>query len=211
MHVKRTWLVAVLATVVALSSTQAARAQTSTRVAVVNIGVVFTKYDKAKLFKTEMEQLLKPFKDEAEKIKKDILAYKNARDSAKDPKQRDDYDNAMRVLSRRLEDLDIEARKRVGKRQEEHLVQLYKEVTDHIQAVAQANGVHLVLGYGDPPSADLMTFGNVNRKLSNMDMGGLTPLFFHGSLDISETVVTSLNRAFAGGGGAAVTPTGLNK
>jgi Skp family chaperone for outer membrane proteins len=201
--VKRmTWIVALLATFALAGS---ARAQ-GTRVALVNIGTVFTKYDKANAFKTEMEKELKPFKDEAEKIKKNMLAWQDAGKNAKDAKERDTAEQNIRVLKRQLEDLDIEARKKIGKRQEDHLIQLYKEVTHHIKSVASANGIHVVLGYGEPPNQDLFSFMNINRKLSAMDMGAVTPLYFHESLDISEYVVQSLNRSLVN-----AAPTGLQK
>jgi Skp family chaperone for outer membrane proteins len=213
---RMTWMVAALTAVGMLGLAGQARAQnTGTRVAVVNIGTVFTKYQKAINFKSEMEATLKPFKDRAEKIKKDVLAYQQGiQNPQTDPKLKEQYDQAIRALKRQLEDLDLEARKSIGAKQETHLIQLYKEVTTHIQAVASSNGIHIVLGYGEPPDADLMSFQNINRKLTGMDMGGTVPLYFHSSLDISELVVTSLNRAYAaagGAGGTTATPTGLQK
>ncbi len=194
---KMTWFVAALATIATVSMAGQVHAQaTGTRIAVVNIGTVFTKYEKAKNFKSEMEATLKPFKDEAEKIKKNVLAYQDAFSKAANAKEKEQYEGALRVLKRQLEDLDLEARKRVGKKQEDHLIQLYKEVSQHIQAVAQSNGIHMVLGYGEPPDGDVYSFMNINRKLSAMDMGSATPLFLHPSLDISDTVVTSLNRSY---------------
>ncbi|MCS7044898.1 MAG: OmpH family outer membrane protein [Gemmataceae bacterium] len=209
-----TWMVAALTAAAALTPTGPVQAQaTGTRVAVVNIGVVFTKYEKAKNFKTEMEKMLQPFKEQAEKIKKDLLSYQAAlADPKYDEKAKEQYAQAIRVLKRRLEDLDIEARKAIGTKQENHMIQLYKEVADQIQAVSVANGIHLVLGYGEPPDPkELLTFPNINRKLTGMDMGGTVPLYFHSSLDISEHVVAALNSAYARalGNGGVVTPTGL--
>jgi Skp family chaperone for outer membrane proteins len=201
------WCAAVLATLATFGLAEKARAQT--RVAVVNIGAVLTKYEKAKTIKAEMEQTLKPFKEEAEKIKKNLIAYGEASQKTTDAKLREQYDQAQRVLKRQLEDLDLEARKKLSTRQEQNLIQLYTEVTKHIEAVANANGIHLVLGFGEPPDANLLTYMNINRKLSAMDMGSTVPLFYHQSLDISETVISSLNRAFTGG--TAVTPVSNQK
>lgn len=204
---RMTWFVAALVGAATLNLTGQVHAQaTGTRVAVVNIGVVFTKYQKAVNFKAEMEATLKPFKEKAEQIKKNVLAYQaGIADPKTDVKLKEQYQQAVISLKRQLEDLDIEARKTIGKRQEEHLIHLFKEVSDHIQRVASANGFHLVLGYGEPPDTDLMTFANINRKLTGMDMGGTVPLYFHSGLDISEVVVQSLNRSVAatptGGGG----------
>lgn len=208
---RMTWMVAALATSLTLSLTGQVRAQTTgTRVAVVNIGVVFTKYEKAKNFKKEMEDALKPFKDRAEKIKKDILAYQGGiSNPATDIKLKEQYQKAIVDLKRALEDLDLDARKSIGKRQEEHLVQLYKEVSEHIKGVANTNGFHLVLGFGEPPDLDLFSLQNIDRKLTAMNMGGTVPLYFHSALDISDTVVLSLNRSY--GGGTVGTPTSNQK
>lgn len=202
---RMTWMVAALALT---CLTGQVRAQsTGTRVAVVNIGTVFTKYEKAKNFKEEMEKTLKPFKDQAEKVKKDILAYQaGINDPKRNDKEKEQYAQAIRVLKRQLEDLDLEARKSIGQKQETHLIQLFKEVSQHIQAVSSANGIHLVMGFGEPPDADLFTFANINRKLSGMDMGGSVPLYYNSALDISEIVVASLNRSY--GGAVSATPTG---
>ena len=205
---RMTWMVAALVGTLCLAGQ--ARAQgTGTRVAVVNIGVVFTKYEKAKNFKEEMERDLKPFKDEAEKIKKNVLDYQNAINNPKVPeKDKEQYAAYLRTLKRQLEDLDLEARKKIGKRQEEHLVQLYKEVSAQIQTVASSNGIHLVLGFGEPPNEDLLSFMNINRKLTGMDMGSTVPLYFNPALDISEHVVAALNQAYRG---TSATPTGGQK
>lgn len=207
---RMTWMVAALATVTTLCLAGQARAQgTGTRVAVVNYGVVFTKYEKAKNFKEEMERELKPFKEEAEKIKKSVLEYQTAYNNPKVPeKDKEQYAAYLRTLKRQLEDLDIAARTKIGKRQEEHLVQLYREVSNQIQTIASSNGIHLVLGFGEPPNEDLMSPKNIDRKLTGMDMGYLVPLYFHASLDISEHVVAALNQAYRA---TSATPTGGQK
>jgi Skp family chaperone for outer membrane proteins len=203
--VKRmTWMVAALATFALAGQ---AHAQ-GTRVALVNIGTVFNKYDKAKNFKTEMEGVLKPFKEEADKVKKDMLAYNEALKTEKDPQKRDQWEQGLKNSKRRLEDLDAEARRKIGPRQDAHLMQLYKEVSEHIKSVASANGIHVVFGYGEPPDNDLFSPQNVDRKLRMMDMGAMTPLYFHASLDISDYVVQSLNRSY---GAVNATPTASQK
>ena len=207
---RMTWMVAALATTWTLGvASQAHAQQAGTKVAVVNIGTVFNKYQKAIDFKKMMEDTLKPYKDQAEKIKKDVLAYQGGINNPQtDIKLKEQYQQAIVKLKRQLEDLDGEARKIIGKKQEDHLIQLYKEVATHIQAVASSNGFHLVLGFGEPPDADLFTFVNINRKLTAMDMGALVPLYHHASLDISELVAASLNRSY---GGTTATPTGQQK
>lgn len=180
-------------------------AGTGTRVAVVNVGQVFSKYEKAKTFKSELEETLKPYKTEAEKLRKGVLYYqeqlekKNFKDYTKEQ-----FEQGILDHKRKLEDLDRNVRSVIGKKQEDQLVQLWKEVNTHIQAFAQANGIHLVMGYGDPLTPEEMTaFPNINRKMQGMDLGSVTPLFVGQGLDISGDVVRSLNDHYQRNGGAA--------
>jgi Skp family chaperone for outer membrane proteins len=175
-----------------------------TRVAVVNIGLVFSKYDKAKTFKTELEETLKPYKGQAETLRKDILSFKESiekKDYSKFSKEQ--FEAGIVDRQRKMEDLDREVRRLIGKKQEDQLVQLWKEVNTHIQAYAQSNGIHVVMGYGDPMTAEeLHAFPNINRKMQGMDLGAAVPLFVGQGLDISNDVVRSLNDYYQRCGGA---------
>src|SRR5262245_32331757 len=110
-----TWMVAALATAWTLGVASQAQAQAAgTKVAVVNIDTVFNKYQKAIDFKKMMEDTLKPYKDQAEKIKKDVLAYQGGINNPQtDIKLKEQYQQAIVKLKRQLEDLRSEER-RVG-------------------------------------------------------------------------------------------------
>ena len=166
------------------------------RVAVVNIGVVFTQYEKAKQFKGQMEKMLQPFKDQAERLKAEIAKLEaQQKDMQTRAEDKAKFEQAIITGKRKLEDLDREARAKIGKQQEEHLIALYKEVVNAVKEHAETHGIQIVLGYGEPPDADLFTFANINRKLTGMDMGGSVPLYFRPGIDISQHVVDSLNGA----------------
>ena len=104
---------------------------TGTRVAVVNVGLVFSKYQKAIFYKAELENTLKPFKAKGEKIAADMKMYGEAikNKNYKDAKMKDDYEQYFLKLKRDLEDLDGQARKLIGSKQEEQIITLFKEVT----------------------------------------------------------------------------------
>jgi len=121
---------------------------------------------------------------------------------------------AMRDGQRALEDLDMQARKLIGKKQETQLIQLYKEIHGAVQMHAQQNGYHIILAYGDPPDSDPFSFQNINRKMGGMDMGAAVPYYVQTGLDISNDVLARLNanrQAGGGGPGVAVQPVGFNK
>jgi Skp family chaperone for outer membrane proteins len=192
---------AVLALVGATGKTLA-QTTTGTRVAVVNVGLVFSKYEKAKFYKAELETTLKPFKTEGEKIANQMKTYgEPLKNKTVDPKLKDQYEQYLLKLKRDMEDLDMQARKLIGKKQEEQIVILYKEVTGAIQAFAKANSYHLVLGYGQQIEGDPYSFANINRMMQGMDLGSATPLYLEGSVDISQAVVDTLNAYYRGAAG----------
>jgi Skp family chaperone for outer membrane proteins len=204
--VKKTILALGLAVLMLGSLTGRVQAQpsTGTRVAVVNVGLVFSKYQKAIFYKAELENTLKPFKAQGEKIAADMKTYGEAikNKNYKDAKMKDDYEQYFLKLKRDMEDLDGRARKLIGSKQEEQIITLFKEVTGAIQAFAQANGYHLVLGYGQQIDGDMYSIANINRIMQGMDLGSTTPLFLVGGVDISQPVVDTLNRHYQGAAGA---------
>jgi Skp family chaperone for outer membrane proteins len=192
---------------------QAQAQATGTRVAIVNVGLVFSKYEKAKFYKSELETTLKPFKADGEKIAAQMKAYGDPiRNKTVDPKLKDQYEAYLVKLKRDMEDLDMRARKSIGTKQEEQIIILYKEVIGAIQAFAKANNYQLVLGYGQQIEGDIYSFANINRIMQGMDMGGATPLFLEGSVDISQSIVDTLNAYYRGNGGTVpAIPTSTHK
>jgi Skp family chaperone for outer membrane proteins len=197
---------------------QAQTTPSGTRVAIVNVGLIFSKYEKAKFYKSELETTLKPFKEKGEKIAVEMKKYGEPLRDKKvtDPKLKDQYEQYLLQLKREMEDLDGQARKLIGKKQEDQVITLYKEVTGAIQAFAKANDYQLVLGYGQQIDGDPNSFANINRIMQGMDLGSATPLFLVSGVDISQPVVDTLNAHYRGAAGAApatvpATPTSTQK
>jgi Skp family chaperone for outer membrane proteins len=182
-----------------------------TRIAIVNIGTVFAKYEKAKAIKDEMQTTLKPYKDKADKWRAEMIQYQEFITKKQfDKYKEEDLQKAILERKRAMEDLDRELRPVIGKKQEEQLVQLWKEVNQHITRYGSSQGFHIVMGYGDPVDPkELDTFPNINRKMQGMDLGGVCPLYVANGLDITNDVVLSLNATYrqAAGGAAGTTPT----
>jgi Skp family chaperone for outer membrane proteins len=170
-----------------------------TRIAVVNVGTVFTKYAKAVTFKTELQQIIKPYKDKADGWRKEMISYQEMIQKSDFGKyKKEDLEKAILDRKRALEDMDRDVRNLVGKKQEDQLVQLWKEVNNGIKLYAKTRGFQIVFGYGDPiDEKEWDTFPNINRKMQGMDLGGVCPLYIADGLDISADVVTSLNAAFS--------------
>src|SRR5262249_36340348 len=151
---------------------------------------------------------------QGDKLKKEIMSWQEAMNHPSFKKEeRERYEQAIVANKRKLEDLDREARAKIGKRQEEQITILYKDVSDKVDAYAKNNGIHIVLAYGEQFEGDLFAFPNLNRKMQGMDLGSVHPLYVMPGLDISNAVIDVLNQSYRAAGGAAVpaTPTSNGK
>ena len=166
------------------------------RVAIVNMGLVFTKYDKAAAVKNQLERSLEPYKQEAEKLKKDMLSWAEYMKSPSFPaKDKDQYENGIRTNQRKLEDIEVQVRKMVGKQQEDQIINLYKEINDAIKVCAQQQGIQVVFGYGEQTDGDMYSIANITRKMQGMELGGCNPLYCQPDVgvDITRNVIQFLN------------------
>jgi Skp family chaperone for outer membrane proteins len=176
-----------------------------TRVAVVNLHLVLKGYQKTKVYDQEVEAIIAPMRKQGEDIKENI---KKCTEMLEGPKQvaqehRAAWEKAFRDNKRALEDLEAEASKKVGKKREEQLVQLYKEIEEAVQRYAISQGFTLVLQYTEPEAKvgagpdERYTAQNIQRKLAGSSQTGCTvPMYFHPGLDISQAVIQNLNAAY---------------
>jgi Skp family chaperone for outer membrane proteins len=173
-----------------------ATAQQGTKVAVVNIGHVFNKYRRAIAFKKELETTLEPFKGKAKKLTDEITGWTQQVQKGEVKKENIPHYEAAIVKHRReLEDMERTVKDLLGKKQEDNLVTLWKEVNMGVKAVADAYGYHIVLGFGDPMEKEMLDlFPNINRKMQAMDLGSTVPLYYQASVDLSSAVSETLNR-----------------
>ena len=176
--------------------TGTAQANTGTRIAVINVGHVFHNYKRAVAFKAEIDELLRQPKAAATQLIEQGRGFEaQIKQPGISPADKQKLEISLLNVKRKLEDLDMEMRKLIGKRQEDNLMTLWKEVNMGIQQVAKAYGFQIVLGYGDPmEQKDLDLFPNINRKMMAMDLGSTVPLYIHGSVDLSDIVTVTLNR-----------------
>jgi Skp family chaperone for outer membrane proteins len=174
----------------------AAPAVASTRVAVVNVGTVFTTYKKATFFKSEMEETLKPFKAKLDKLQATMASWQGELGKPGSKHTKEEIEGNVVQLKRAMEDEQRQARALASKKSETQLVQLWKEINDVVVRAAKANAFNIVLAFGDPSDHEatgMGAFANINRKLQAIEMGSTSPLYFDGSVNITDIVVQTLN------------------
>jgi Skp family chaperone for outer membrane proteins len=179
------------------------QAPANTRVAVVNLHAVLKGYAKTKIYDQEVEAIVAPMRKEAEKMKENITTWTKTLQSPTLPaKDKEGWETAIRNQKRLLEDLEMEASKKVKKKREEQLVQLYREIEDAVQRYATPNGFTLVLQYTDPETVqEKYAPENIQRKLAgSAQTGCVVPMYFHPGLDISAAIIANLNAPYANNG-----------
>jgi Skp family chaperone for outer membrane proteins len=196
---------AALAAVYAIGQLQAqvqlgtpAAVKSPTRFALVNIETVLQGYEKAKVYKREMDRLLEPPRKQAEEIKKHVLRVEtDLGKSDLTPEKRKELEQSKRKLQRRLEDLQQEFNKMLREHSERQIVQIYKEVTEAVKAHAKKHGLQAVFCHGESSHLDPLGVENIVRKIRGVESSGcVMAMYFEPELDISAAVTEALNRSY---------------
>jgi Skp family chaperone for outer membrane proteins len=168
----------------------------TTRVAVINLGAVLAKYEKANDFKAEMARNLKELQGEAKSLQADLAKWQAALQKNEfRGGTKEQYEEKVINGRRRLEDLSRTASLTVGKTQQAHLETLWNDMQEAVKEYCAENKIDLVFAYGDPKD-NAGAFPNIDRKLRAADGGGAVPFFMNAGVDISEAVVELLNKKY---------------
>jgi Skp family chaperone for outer membrane proteins len=187
-------LLALSVLLVAVSPLAAQEKFPPTRIALINIGEVFNKSIKAKERKKEMEAKTLVYRKQMESLKTECNKYQQVLvDVNAEAEERAVAGKHLLALRRKMEDIDVEVRRVLGKKQEQFMLELFKEIQDAIKEHADANDIDLVLIYGDPPKDDVLKVANINRKMMAAEQGGLVPIFIRSRIDITQAVLERIN------------------
>lgn len=176
-----------------------------TRIAVVNVKVVFEKYERAIATQKKLHDIAKPYQAKAEKIRDTIRTLEAEFSKPSGPAflARTKYEDAIHRSRRELDDLTSEFA-RVKRTHEDEQIFLWKEMNLAAHAVAKQHGFELVLPIGEPvfpeptierPIGDPSGWGLIlHRHYSVRNIDYRAPLYVHGSIDITDRVVNTLNQ-----------------
>jgi Skp family chaperone for outer membrane proteins len=172
-----------------------ANAEPRTRIALLNIAYVIKYYKKTETFQSEMKGELKTFD---ERIRAKNTQYEQLGKHAQDPKttaeQREADQKQMTQLKREIEDLNAEGKSTLGKKSDEQMVILYREIQDAARRYAEAHNFEAVFTYMDATTqTDYYSPNFIARKFQNTS---LMPLYQAPGMDISAEVLTALNTSF---------------
>jgi Skp family chaperone for outer membrane proteins len=178
-------------------STTTASASKGTRVAIFNIALVLSKYEKYTSYLEEFKKAVQPFVDrEKATVAKMEPLYKEINNPTTSAARRETAEKEMLKYKRDMEDIKQDYDKMRLKKGGEQMVIIYQDIRRVADAYAQGHNYDLVLHYNDVPDPKMYwSEGNVSRK---MQAGGLIPMYYVGGMDISDDLITNLNAAYKG-------------
>jgi Skp family chaperone for outer membrane proteins len=168
----------------------------TTRVAVINLGSVLLKYEKANDLKVELGRNVKEAQDEAKRLQVHLTSWQAALQKGEFKNgTKEEYEEKIINARRRLEDLSRTVSLTVGKLQHTHLETLWNDMQVAVKEYCAEHKIDLVFAYGDPKD-NAGAYPNIERKLRAVDAGGAAPFFMTGGVDISEAIVELLNKRY---------------
>jgi Skp family chaperone for outer membrane proteins len=161
--------------------------------AYINLTAVVKNYDRFKQFSQEIREEVSDTETKVNKLKSQLqAAAQELADQSLTQDERKAIERRVTLQQRRFEDTVKEGREFIGKKTDEQLVTIYKDIHAEVTRYARANGIEAVLHYNDaaPDSKDYFTPQNISRK---MQAGAAMPVYLAPGADISDKVVEALN------------------
>jgi Skp family chaperone for outer membrane proteins len=189
----------------------AVQAPAQTKVALVNLVQVIKNYHKYKTFEDEQKNLAKPFEERNKALQENLKQWQKVLENpGSTPQDKEKAEKEIKERKRQIEDNVAEFKRALGKRSDDQLVQLYREVEDATQRYAGNNGFSVVLQYNEPPvAAERYSAMNIQRKLQAAAATGCCiPVFIAPGLDITDGVVANLNGGQRANNGPQAGPPG---
>jgi Skp family chaperone for outer membrane proteins len=163
-------------------------------VGVVNLAYVLRNYQKATESQEKFRALYKEYEWRVQRLNKKLEATnKEMMQGDLKPAQREEREKEVRALQRQIQDLSDEARRALGNKQGETIVELYKEVQRAAARYAREHDLDLVLQYNDAATeAEANSPPAVERRVGGP--GCCLPLYVRSkAVDISDKVLAILN------------------
>jgi len=176
------------------SDTEPKPAKPRSRVAVFNLTATLKGYSKYKASREELTKALAKYQGKDTELKKrsDSLA-EERKQGGTTAGRREEIDEELKQLQRKIEDNKAAAQKVIVSKQEEQLKALYADVQAAARKYAREHDLELVLHYNDAAAPEQIDSpANIARKLQ---AGGLTPIHAAAGVDITAAITAALNKS----------------
>jgi len=161
-----------------------------TRIGLLNLTFVIKNYDKYKQFQDEVKVLLEPFQTKDADLRQQLAELRKRAEAQ--PSQREELERQAKDIQRKMEDNGLAIKLKLGKKSDEEMQLLYKDVAEAVERYATAHDLELVLHYNDAVTKkEFDSAKNIARKLNT---GSLMPIYMVSGIDISTEIVDDLNQ-----------------
>jgi len=174
-----------------------------TRIALLNLTYVIKNYDKYRDFQVEIKEIVEPFQRKDAHLRRQLEklraeAEKLSADGSNSGQNADllaEQRNALEIkakqLQRQMEDNGLAIKMKLGKRSDEEMKILFRDVDEAVKRYAANHDLDLVLHYNDALTPnDYYSPRNIARKLNSTT---LLPLTFAPAMNISKDISELLN------------------
>jgi Skp family chaperone for outer membrane proteins len=173
-----------------------------TRIGLLNLTCVIKNYNKYKRFQEEIKEIVEPFQNrdaelraELEKVRaqaKDPSLVPAKNEKGDDKSQKKELEKKAKEIQRQLDDNSAEAKLKLGKRSDDEMKILFKDVEKAVERYATAHELDLVMHYNDAVTKeDFESAQNIARKLNT---GALMPIYMVSGIDITTEIADDLNQ-----------------
>jgi Skp family chaperone for outer membrane proteins len=161
-----------------------------TRIGLINLNFVIKNHGKYKQLQEEIKKLAAPFQEREAELRSELKELQAK--AQKEPDQRKELEGQFRDIQRKLQENGTKAQARLGKRNDEEMKIIYKQVEAAAERYAAAHDLDIVLHYNDASTKeDHDSAQNITRKLN---VPALQPLYLASGIDITTEILTDLNQ-----------------
>ena len=163
------------------------------KMALVNIAKVLKDYDKANAQGKAIADLRMGYLNKVNTLRTQLNEKNKEMAQAADAVKKEAVTKQMTELTRQIEDIDLQAQKQLGEMSNNTVVSVYKEIRETIAAIAEANGLELVMAFPDASEPKDMDSAVVAQL--KLQTPALMP-FYHKNIDITKYVIDTLNQRY---------------
>lgn len=164
------------------------------KIGTINLMRVVKGYKKWGAFEVEYKNSYNQFNADFEKRKARGQELQQKLPTIADAKAREESENELKRIQREIQDLGEQAKKQLGKMNEDMSVLIYKEIEVAVAALARSNDLELVMHYNDAiVPTEMYSAGNVQRKLQ---AGPLVPIYQVPGMDLTDYIIKMLNDSY---------------
>jgi Skp family chaperone for outer membrane proteins len=165
-----------------------------TRIALVNLTYVFKNYKKHIAVTAELREHARQYEKRASELSAHLaILGRELEPPVPTPEKKERVEQEMRSLQRQLEDVKVEARAVLEKKQNKVLVEVFREIQQTTERYAKDHNIDLVLQYNEDVEYDGPLSSAPANILRKVQSNGCLPLYAAPGLDITKEIVAILN------------------